>query len=79
MIRAMVGSDSRRDDERSGYVRFIGLGFAFMLTIAVPAVAGYFVDLLLGTMPLFLFVGVVLGFAGGLYYVYRALQDLDAG
>ena len=78
MIRTMAGSDSRRDDGGPGYARFIGLGFAFMLTIAVPAAVGYFVDSLLGTMPLFLFVGVVLGFAGGLYYVYRALQDLDA-
>lgn len=77
MIRVMVGSDSRKEDERPGYARFIGLGFAFMLAIAIPAAVGYFVDSLLGTMPLFLFVGVVLGFAGGLYYVYRALQDLD--
>ena len=79
MIRVMVGSDSRRDGDRPGYARFIGLGFAFMLTIAVPSAVGYFLDTLFGTMPLFLLVGVVLGFAGGLYYVYRALQDLDAG
>lgn len=50
-----------------------------MLAIAIPSALGYFVDSLLGTIPLFLLVGVVIGFAGGLYYVYRSLQDLDAG
>lgn len=75
----MTSSDSRKDDGRPGYARFIGLGFAFMLAIAIPSAVGYFMDSLLGTIPLFLLVGVVLGFAGGLYYVYRALQDLDAG
>ena len=78
-MRSMASSDSRKDDGRPGYARFIGLGFAFMLAIAIPAVIGYFVDSLLGTIPLFLLVGVVIGFSGGLYYVYRSLQDLDAG
>jgi F0F1-type ATP synthase assembly protein I len=34
------------------------------------------VDTWLGTLPLFLLVGLVLGFAGGLFYLYRALGTL---
>jgi ATP synthase protein I len=40
-------------------------------------VVGFFVDRWLGTLPLFLLVGLVLGFVAGLFYVYRALQSLD--
>ena len=79
MIRVMASSDSRKDDGRPGYARFIGLGFAFMLVIAIPAAVGYFVDSVVGTLPLFLLVGVLVGFVGGMYYVYRSLQDLDSG
>jgi F0F1-type ATP synthase assembly protein I len=55
------------------------VGFAFILTLGILTVIGYFVDRLLGTLPLFLIVGLALGFAGGLYYVYRALSTLGDG
>lgn len=47
-----------------------------MTTLGLLTAAGFFVDRLLGTLPLFLIVGVGIGFAGGLYYVYRALKTL---
>lgn len=50
-----------------------------MLIFAVPTVIGFFVDKLAATLPLFLLIGLALGFIGGLYYVYRALQNLGSG
>ena len=79
MIWVMADTDPRRDDTGPSYARFFGLGFAFMGVLAVFAGAGFFVDKLLGTLPLFLLIGLVLGFAGGLYYVYQALKRLDSG
>ena len=75
----MPGTDSHGNNAGGNYARFIGLGFAFLLSLGVLATVGFFVDKLLGTLPLFLLVGLGLGFAGGLYYVYQALKKLGDG
>ena len=75
----MANTESRRRDTGPGYARLFGVGFAFILTLGILTAIGFFVDRLLGTLPLFLIVGVGLGFAGGLYYVYRALKTLGNG
>jgi F0F1-type ATP synthase assembly protein I len=49
------------------------------VVLGVLAAGGYFVDKLLGTLPLFLLVGLGLGFAGTLYYVYLELKKLGDG
>ena len=79
MIWVMADTDSRRDDTGPGYARFFGLGFAFIVTLGVLTAIGFFVDKLLGTLPLFLLLGLAIGFAGGLYYVYQTLKKLDGG
>jgi len=72
----MPGTDSHGNNAGDNYARFIGLGFTFILTLGVLAAVGFFADRLLGTLPLFLLVGLGIGFAGGLYYVYRALEKM---
>lgn len=75
----MPHTDSQGNRSGGSYGRFIGLGFTLILIFALPTVVGFFVDKLAGTLPLFLLLGLALGFVGGLYYVYRALQRLDGG
>ena len=75
----MANTESRRRETGPGYARLFGVGFAFILTLGILTAIGLFVDRLLGTLPLFLIVGLGLGFAGGLYYVYRALKTLGDG
>ncbi len=75
----MPGTDSQENNAGGGYARFFGLGFAFLALLVVLAAVGFFVDRLLGTLPLFLLAGLGLGFAGGLYYVYLALKKLGTG
>ena len=79
MIRVMPNTDSQRDNARSGYARFVGLGFTLLLLFGLPTVVGFFLDRLAGTLPLFLLIGLAAGFVGGMIYVYRALQNLDGG
>ena len=79
MISVMPNTDSQGNDGGGGYARLFGVGFAFLLTLGVLTAVGFFVDRLLGTLPLFLIVGLGLGFAGGLYHVYRALNTLGGG
>lgn len=45
--------------------RLAGMGMQFALTILVLAFGGHWLDQRLGTLPLFLIVGVSLGFVGG--------------
>jgi F0F1-type ATP synthase assembly protein I len=75
----MANTESRRRETGPGYARLFGVGFVFILVLGVLTAIGYFVDRLLGTLPLFLIAGVVIGFAGGLYYLYRALDTLGDG
>ena len=75
----MPDTNSQKNDAGGGYARFLTLGFTFVSIIGGLTLVGYFADRLLGTLPLFLLVGLVVGFAGSLFYVYRALQSLDGG
>ena len=75
----MPGTDSHENNAGGGYARFFGLGFAFLALLVILAAVGFFVDKLLGTLPLFLFIGLGLGFAGALYHVYLSLKKLGAG
>ena len=53
------------DKERPGILQFAGLGLLNALCLAAGLTAGWFVDQAFGTLPLFLFVGLVVGVAGG--------------
>ena len=47
--------------------------------IGALTASGFFVDRLLGTLPLFLLAGLVVGFVASLFYVHRALKRLEDG
>ncbi len=75
----MANTESRRRDTGPGYARLFGVGFAFIVILGALTTLGFFVDRLLGTLPLFLIFGLGIGFVGALYYVYRALKTLGNG
>jgi ATP synthase protein I len=78
MIRAMARTDSQRD-KLDGYARFVGLGFSFFFIIAAFTAGGYVLDRLFGTLPVFLLLGLVAGFAGALYYLFVSLSRSGDG
>ena len=56
--------DSRARIQRE-WGRYAGLGLQFAASVLVLALGGYWLDRRMGTLPLFLIVGVLLGFIGG--------------
>ncbi len=75
----MPKADSQRDKSGNNYARFFHVGFAFVFIIGVFMVGGYVLDRLLGTLPLLLLLGMVVGFGGALYYLYVTLKRIGAG
>ena len=51
--------------ERPSILQFAGLGMFNALCLGIGLVGGWFADRALGTLPLFLFIGMILGIAGG--------------
>jgi len=74
----MVDTNSRRNRNGGSPTRLLGLGFTLGLLLGAPVLVGFLVDRLVGTLPLFLLVGVAAGFVASLYYVYRALKTLGS-
>ena len=75
----MPNADSQRNDSGGNYARFFHVGFAFMFIIAVVTGGGYLLDRLLGTLPLFLLLGMLVGFVAALYYLFTALKQVGGG
>ena len=74
---SMPDTNSQRNDADGGYARSLTLGITLIVIIGGLTVVGLLVDRWLGTLPLFLLAGLVLGFAASLFYVYRAIKNLD--
>jgi len=61
-------------DDRSPLARAMALSATVMtiaLEMALPGIAGYWLDRQLRTLPLCLIVGVMLGLAAGIYQLVR--------
>jgi ATP synthase protein I len=75
----MPGADPHGRNAGGNYAQYVGLGFTFVFIIAFCTVGGYLLDRLFGTLPLLLLIGLVVGFAGALYYLFRTLGRLGSG
>jgi len=75
----MPDTRSQRNGASDNYARYIGVGFTFVFIVVVPAAIGFFVDKTFGTLPLLLLLGLGLGFAAALYYVYREMKKVGGG
>ena len=64
---------------RRRYGRLAGVGMQFGAAITVFALVGNWLDGRLGTRPLLLVLGVLLGFAGGTISLVRAVSSLRGG
>ena len=75
-MQVMADTNSRRNRNGDSPARFLGLGFTLGIILGAPVFVGFLLDRLVGTLPLFLLLGVAAGFGGSLFYVYRALKNL---
>ena len=63
----------------NNYGRAIALGITLLLILVVLGGLGLLADTFLETLPLFLLIGIVVGFALGLYYMYVTLKKMGNG
>jgi Putative F0F1-ATPase subunit Ca2+/Mg2+ transporter len=63
----------------NNYARSIALGFTLLIILIAFGGLGFLADWLLGTLPLFLLLGIVAGFVVGLYYMYVTLKNMGSG
>lgn len=53
------------EKERPGILQFAGLGLMNAVCLAAGLAGGWFADQAAGTLPLFMFLGLILGIGGG--------------
>lgn len=56
-------------------MRYAILGVEFAVIVTAFVYGGFLLDKKLGTRPVFVLVGMVLGFAGGMYRFIRVARD----
>ena len=66
-------------EQRSDFARYAGLGLQFGFSVALLSLGGYALDRWAGTLPLFLIVGVALGFTGGMISLLRQVPPARGG
>ncbi len=57
-------------------LRLMGVGWYVAASVVIGIVGGYLVDRWLGTTPVFIIVGVILGTTVAFYGLYRMVQPL---
>ncbi len=55
----------------------MGLGMTLAVTVLAGLGGGYWLDRRLGTRPVFLLAGAVLGVAAALYHFFKVVAELD--
>jgi len=55
------------------------IGFEFAGIVAIPALLGYFADTRFETLPLWLLVGLSVGFFYGIWYILRKVRETPGG
>ena len=70
------GDQGESEPQGSDLGRYAGLGLQFTATVGLLALAGYWLDGKLGTLPLFLLLGVLLGFLGAMVSIVRQVPPI---
>jgi F0F1-type ATP synthase assembly protein I len=75
----MTGPGFSRSVMGGNLGRSIALGLTLLVILVALGGIGFLADTLLKTLPLFLLLGLVMGFALGLYYMYVTLKNMGDG
>lgn len=81
-LKTARGDTDKEDGPRgrgtqSGLGQGLRIGIEMVVSVAVGAGVGYFIDQWAGTTPLFMIVFLFLGFAAGIMNVLRIARGLD--
>lgn len=61
------------------WLALLNLGWIFVVTMGITVFGGLWLDKRFGTAPLFILIGVFLGFASSGYYFYQTIRKLGGG
>jgi ATP synthase protein I len=74
-------SDPQRPKDNSGdeasWGRFAGIGLEIAVGVGLGALIGYWIDKRAGSSPWGLVVGAMLGLAGGMYLMIKAVLGMN--
>lgn len=70
----MIGDKDERSRIFAALALVTGLGLAVVVSVGVCGIMGYFADKWLGTAPVLLIVGILLGVMAGAYQAYRMVM-----
>lgn len=74
-LKAGRSTPSKKSNQYSSYLRYSGLAFQLLITIAVCGWLGYKADQYFNNKyPLLMLLLGFLGFAGSLYQIYRSIN-----
>jgi F0F1-type ATP synthase assembly protein I len=58
------------------WLALLNLGWIFVVTMGITVFGGLWLDKKYGTAPVFILIGVFLGFAASGYYFYQTIRKL---
>lgn len=61
------------------WLALLNLGWIFLATLGITVFGGLWLDKRFGTAPVFILIGVLLGFAASGYYFYQTVRKLGGG
>jgi F0F1-type ATP synthase assembly protein I len=68
----------RSDSRLHEYARYSGIAVEISATMGLPVAGGYYADKYFDTHPMLLLLGIVLGLAGIIVYLYKlGIQSRD--
>ena len=70
-----MSNDPNRDEANWG--RFAGLGLEVAIGVGLGVLVGYWIDKRAGTAPWGLVIGAMLGLAGGMYLLLKAVMRFN--
>ena len=65
----------KKSKQVNSYIKYSGLGFQLLVTIAIAGWLGYLLDRYLSLkLPVFMLICILVGFAGSVYSIYRSIN-----
>src|SRR5690349_5109696 len=62
---------------QNNWLALLNLGWVFLVTMGVTVFGGVWLDKKFGCAPIFILIGVFLGFSISGYYFYQTLKKMD--
>ncbi len=78
-LDSKLGEMERRQRTMREYSRYGSVGVQFGAVLALFALAGHWLDTRLGSSPIFLVLGVLVGFGGGLFSLIQKIPVSSKG